>query len=182
MMITIGFLELNSIAKGIEAADAMCKAAQVKLISARPSCPGKYQILITGEVSAVQSSLASGKKIASSNVIDELLIPRVHPEVIDAINMASMPESPQAIGILEYFSVAGSITGADAAVKSANVHLIELRLGTGIGGKSFVTLTGDVSAVETAIKNGAKTAEESGLLVNKVVIAHPDKAVLKTLY
>jgi len=181
-MITIGFLELNSIAKGIEACDAMCKAAQVELLSARPSCPGKYHILISGEVSAVQSSLKAGERIGRSNIIDELLIPRVHPEVVAAIHMATMPENPQAIGVLEYFSVAGSITGADAAVKSANVHLIEMRLGTGIGGKSFVTLTGDVSAVENAVKNGANVAKDSGLLVNSVVIAHPDKQLLKTLY
>ena len=181
-MVTIGFLELNSIAKGIEAADAMCKAARVNLISSKASCPGKYHILITGEVSAVQSSMKAGKMIAPNNIIDELIIPRVHPEVVDAINMSSMPENPSAIGVLEYFSVAGSIYGADAAVKSANVHIIEIRLGTGIGGKSFVTLTGDVSAVETAVKNGALTAQESGLLVNKVVIAHPDKALLKSLF
>ena len=43
---TIGFLELNSIAKGVEAADAMLKAAEVELISARPSCPGKYHVLV----------------------------------------------------------------------------------------------------------------------------------------
>ena len=36
-MITIGFLELNSIAKGILAADMMLKAAEIKLVSARPS-------------------------------------------------------------------------------------------------------------------------------------------------
>ncbi|MBQ4372481.1 MAG: BMC domain-containing protein, partial [Lachnospiraceae bacterium] len=69
-MITIGFLELNSIAKGIEAADAMCKAARVDLLSARPSCPGKYHILISGEVSAVQSSLKAGRSIGKSNIID----------------------------------------------------------------------------------------------------------------
>ncbi len=181
-MITIGFLEFNSIAKGIEACDAMCKAAKVDLLDARPSCPGKYHILISGEVSAVQSSIKAGEMIGKSFLIDKLLIPRVHPEVVSAIHMATMPEKPQAIGVLEYFSVASSISGADAAVKSANVHLIELRLGTGIGGKSFVTLTGDVSAVETAVKNGAQAVAETGLLVNKVVIAHPDKQLLKTLY
>ena len=30
-MITIGFLELNSIAKGIQAADMMLKAAEIRL-------------------------------------------------------------------------------------------------------------------------------------------------------
>ncbi len=181
-MITIGFLELNSIARGIEAADAMCKAAQVTLLDAKASCPGKYHILITGEVSAVQSAMKDGRMVGKSNIIDELVIPKVHPEVVEGINMICMPENPESIGVLEFFSVAGSIKGADAAVKSANVHIVEMRLGTGIGGKSFVTLTGDVSAVQTAIRNGAATAEESGLLVNTTVIAHPHKQVLKTLY
>ncbi len=173
-MITIGFLELNSIAKGILAADQMIKAADIRLIYARPSCPGKYQILITGEVSSVDAALAAGIESAKSNVIDHLIIPRVSPQVIEAINMSSMPGKLRALGILEFFSVTGAIIAADAAAKAAGIDLIEIRLGTGIGGKSFVTFTGDVSAVEASALAGAKTAEESGSLIEKVVIAHPD--------
>ena len=179
-MITIGFLELNSIAKGILAADMMLKAAEIKLVSARPSCPGKYQILITGEVSAVESALRIGEESAKTNVVDRLLIPRVNPQVIEAINMSSMPSRLKALGILEFFSVTGAIT-ADAAAKAANVSLIEIRLGTGIGGKSFVTFTGDVGAVEESVEAGAKTAENSGALLEKVVIAHPDKELYRSL-
>ena len=180
-MITIGFLELNSIAKGILAADMMLKAAEIKLVSARPSCPGKYQILITGEVSAVESALRIGEESAKTNVVDRLLIPRVNPQVIVAIHMSSMPASLQALGILEFFSVTGAIIAADAAAKAANVSLIEIRLGTGIGGKSFVTFTGDVGAVEESVEAGAKTAENSGALLEKVVIAHPDKELYRSL-
>lgn len=180
-MITIGFLELNSIAKGILAADMMLKAAEIKLVYARPSCPGKYQILITGEVSAVESSLNTGAEAAKANVVDRLLIPRVHPQVIDAVNMASMPGSLKALGILEFFSVTGAIVAADAAAKAANISLIEIRLGTGIGGKSFVTFTGDVGAVEESVEAGARTAKDSGALVEKVVIAHPDRELYRSL-
>lgn len=181
-MITIGFLELNSIARGIEAADAMCKAAEVTLQTAKASCPGKYHILITGNVSAVESAMESGRETGGHHIIDEIIIPRVQDEVIDAIHMVTCPEHPGAVGILEYFSVASSIIGADAAVKSADVQIIEMRLGTGIGGKSFVTLTGDVSAVTSAVENGAQCVEDSGLLVSKTVIPHPDPQLLKTLY
>lgn len=180
-MITIGFLELNSIAKGILAADMMLKAAETRLVFARPSCPGKYQILITGEVSAVKSALDSGEEAAEINVIDKLIIPRVHPQVIEAINMSTMPSSLRALGILEFFSVTGAIIAADTAVKAAAVSLIEVRLGTGIGGKSFVTLTGDVSAVDVSVEAGARTAEDSGALIEKVVIAHPDKELYQNL-
>ena len=42
---TIGFLELNSIAKGIEAADAILKAAETELLFARAGCllKGEFQ-------------------------------------------------------------------------------------------------------------------------------------------
>ena len=40
MLETIGFLELNSIAKGVEAADLILKTAEVDLIFAKAGCPG----------------------------------------------------------------------------------------------------------------------------------------------
>ncbi|QFJ54609.1 BMC domain-containing protein [Pseudobutyrivibrio xylanivorans] len=180
-MITIGFLESNSIARGVEAADAMLKAAEVKLVVARPSCPGKYHIMISGEVSAVQSAMDAGKEKVGGSLIDELVIPRVHPQVIEAINLATMPEKIRAIGVMEYFSVVQAVIGADAAVKAAGVELIEVRLGTGIGGKSFVVLTGDVSAVEASVQAGTKDAIENGLLISQIVIAHPHPDLVQTL-
>ena len=38
-METIGFLELNSIAKGMEVADCVLKTAEVKLVFSRAGCP-----------------------------------------------------------------------------------------------------------------------------------------------
>ncbi len=180
-MITIGFLESNSIARGIEAADAMLKAAEIRLVAARPSCPGKYHIMISGEVSAVQSAMDAGKERIGGSLIDELVIPRVHPQVIEAINLSTMPEKIKAVGVMEYFSVVQAVIGADAAVKAAGVTLMEVRLGTGIGGKSFVTLTGDVSAVEAAVEAGCKKAIEDGLLISQVVLPHPHQDLIPTL-
>ena len=65
-METIGFLELNSIAKGMEAADAVLKAAAVNLVFSRAGCPGKYYLLFTGEVAAVQASLDAGSRIGGA--------------------------------------------------------------------------------------------------------------------
>ena len=44
MGISIGLLELKSIPVGIETADEMIKAANVQLLTASPTCPGKYII------------------------------------------------------------------------------------------------------------------------------------------
>jgi len=182
MIQTIGFLELNSIAKGFEATDAMLKAAEVSLIFAKPNCPGKFNVLISGDVAAVKSSIEAGVAIGGHHVIEQLEIPRVHPQVIKAINFSTVPEELNAVGILEYFSITASILGADSAVKAADVTLIDIRLGTGIGGKSFVVLTGDTSAVTEAIEIGAKITEDSGMLISKVVIPNPRKELFDSLF
>lgn len=180
--ISIGFLEFNSIAKGIEAADIVLKTAQVSLIFSRSGCPGKYYLLFYGEVAAVKSSLEAGAALAGDHVVDSCVIPRVHPQVIRAINMTNVPDAMEAVGVMEYYSVTASIFSADAAVKAADVDLVDVRLGTGIGGKSFVILTGEVAAVRESIQAGTHTPNAEGMLVSSVVIPSPHPELLSTLY
>lgn len=180
-MQTIGFLELNSIAKGIQATDEMLKAADVKLIFSRPNCPGKYNVLISGDVAAIKASLEVGIRIGQHHVIDNLQISRVHPQVIKAINLSTFPEKMDAIGILEYFNITSSIIGADKAVKAADITILDIRLGTGIGGKSFVILTGDTASVSEAVEKAASISNEGGMLINKVVISNPSQELLNNL-
>lgn len=178
---TIGFLELNSIAKGIEVVDYMLKAADSKLIMARASCPGKYYIMICGHVGAVERSMEVGLELGGRYVVGELTIARVDPAVIQAINMAKMPEKIQAIGVLEYYSATGSIIAADFAVKAADVELVAIQLGTGIAGKSFVVMTGDVASVKAAVEAGAKGAKEQAMLINKIVLSNPSPELVDSL-
>lgn len=181
MIRTIGLLELNSIAKGIEVADSMIKAAEVKLIKANSICPGKYIVLISGDVGAVKASVEVGVDIGREFVVDKLVLPSVHPQLISAINGTTFINELNSLGVLEFFSIATSIVAADAAAKAASVELIDLRLGFAIGGKAFVTLTGDVSAVKEAVEAGARVAADTGMLVNKVVIPSPRKELFDEL-
>ncbi|MFR5879596.1 MAG: BMC domain-containing protein [Cloacibacillus evryensis] len=82
------------------------------------------------------------------------------------------------MGVIEYFSVASAIMAADVAVKAANVRLIEIRIGFAIGGKGFVTLTGDVGSVRAAV---AAAAKEEALLVSKTVIPKPSRQLVEKL-
>ena len=60
MQPAIGLIEFNSIASGILATDAMAKKADVTVVDSRGICPGKYIVLITGDVEAVDRSLEAG--------------------------------------------------------------------------------------------------------------------------
>lgn len=181
MIRTIGLVELNSIAKGIETADYMIKAAEVELLRANSICPGKYIVLVTGDVAAVKAAVEAGIEVGGPFVVDHLVISNIHSQLINAINTATMIEEVNAVGVLEFFSVATAILAADTAAKAGMVDLIEVRLGFGIGGKAIITLTGDVSSVKEAVEAGAMVGRENGMLVNKVVIPSPRKEVFDKL-
>ena len=176
---SIGLIELSSVAAGFQTADAMLKAANVSLILSRSICSGKYMVMVGGEVGAVESSVAAGKAASNGCLIDDFIIPNVHPDVFLALGRSVMPEVGDALGILESFSVASLIEGADAAVKAGNVTLLEIRLAMALGGKAFATMTGDVASVQAAIDAGKAMISKRGMLTNAVVIPRPHPDVYK---
>ncbi len=169
----IGIIETSSIAKGFEIADTILKAANVQIVVNRTICPGKYMVLIGGDVDAVQASIEAGIKVAAHTLVDQFVIPNVHPSVFPAISGVSHLPELKALGVVEAFSVASIIEAADAAVKASNVQLLTIHLAMAIGGKAFVTLTGDVASVTEAVEVAAAVVQRRGLLVEKVVIPAP---------
>lgn len=180
-MNALGMVEIQSIPTGIEAGDAMLKAASVELVTAQVVCAGKYIVIVTGDVAAVKSSVQAAAQVAGSLLINQIVIARVHPQVPRAINACNEIGQPGAVGVMEAFSLATAIVAADAAVKAADVNLIEIRLGRGMGGKSFISLTGTVSAVRAAIGAGTAVPEAQGMMSKSVVIPAPHPDLLKAL-
>ena len=178
---SIGLIELTSIAAGFQACDAMLKAADVELLLSRSICSGKYMVMVRGEVGAVQASVSAGVGMGNFAIIDTFVIPNLHETIFPAIAGGTKVEALNALGIVESFSVASLIEGADAAVKAANVELIEIRLAMALGGKAFVTLTGDVAAVQAAVDAAAQIVGQKGMLVNKVVIPSPRPELLNEM-
>ncbi len=178
---SIGLIELSSIAADFQVSDAMLKAAGVELVLARSICSGKYMVLVRGDVAEVEAAVAAGVSTGSFSVIDSFVIPNIHESVFPALSGTSNVQVLDALGVVEAFSVASLIEGADAAVKAANVQLIELRLAMALGGKAFVTMTGNVAAVESAVDAGARMVAQKGMLVNKVVIPHPRPELLNEM-
>jgi len=169
----IGLVETTSIAKGIEASDAMLKAAQVELILSRTVCSGKLITLVAGDVAAVEASVKAGVEMARETVADSFVIPNVHPQVIEAIAGNVVAENPDAMGVVESFSVGSLIEGADAAAKTSAVQILRIHLAMAIGGKAFVTMTGDVAAVQAAVDAASEMIARKGLLTYAVVIPGP---------
>lgn len=178
---SIGLVEMGSIAAGFQVCDAMLKTSDVELVLARTICSGKYMVLVRGDVAAVETAVKAGSTVGHFSIIDTFVIPNVHESIFPAIAGLSKVDSLEALGIIESFSVASLIEGADAMAKTANVRLVEVRLAMALGGKAFASVTGSVAAVSSAVDAGANTIGRKGLLVNKVVIPQPRQELLTEL-
>ena len=177
----LGMIETRGFVAMIEACDAMVKAAKVNLIGWEKIGSGYVTAMVRGDVAAVEAAVSAGISRGNFSIIDSFVIPNLHESIFPAISGVTKVEALEALGIVESFSVASLIEGADAAVKTANVELIEIRLAMALGGKAFVTLTGNVAAVQSAVEAGAQVVGQKGMLVNKVVIAHPRPELLNEM-
>lgn len=172
-MNAIGLVECKTISKGIVVTDEMLKSAGITLLSSGAVCPGKYVTIVGGELSAIHASVERAKVVAEDGLIDTFVIGNLGKNVLEAVSGAVDVSRKRALGIIETFTAASAIEAADAAVKSGYIELIEVRIARGMGGKCFVTLTGDVSDVRAAVDAGAQLAAEGGVLINTEVIANP---------
>jgi microcompartment protein CcmL/EutN len=175
--LAIGLVEVRSIARGVRAADAMLKMAAVELLDAYATSPGKYLCAVGGDVASVAAAVEAGVAEAGDDLIGRVLIAHLHPQVLPAVR-GEVPAAAEinALGVVETSTVAGVVRAADAAAKTAVVDLLELRLARGLGGKGYVTFTGDVGSVQAGVAAAALAAEADGALVATAVIAapHPD--------
>lgn len=180
-MTAIGVVETNSIPLGVLAGDAMVKTAAVELVTAQTACAGKYIVMVSGDVAAVRAAVIAGAEGAGASLVDRLVIPNVDERVIVAMSGAPAVDTAQAVGVIETFSLASTIAAADIAVKTAEVELIEVRLGRGMGGKSFLVFTGEVAAVTAASRAIEANEDSRGLIGSSVVIPSPHMDMVKAL-
>jgi microcompartment protein CcmL/EutN len=168
--VAIAAIETSSIAQGTVVADAMVKTAVVDLVQASPISPGRYWVLVGGDVASVRSAYQRGMDVVADTLVDSLLIPQLHAMVLPAL-MGTVPRADHdALGVIETLTAAAALLAADKAAKTSDVLLRDLRLANGLGGKGVLLLTGTVADVQAAVDAGREEAVRRGLLHRSVVI------------
>ncbi len=166
----IALLELDSIAIGAMTADAMVKRAPVELMRAGTVQPGKYLVLVGGTVAAVEEAHIEGLRVAGEALLSQIILPDVHEQVYDSVDGRRRDNTGDALGVIETSSIPANVRAADRAVKTANVVIVEIRLGDGLGGKGITHLTGRVEDVQAAVQAGVASVTEPGVLTRSVII------------
>lgn len=181
MFKSIGVIELKNIPKGVEATDDALKSAGVEMVSAHPSCPGKYEIILTGSISNVTAAVDHVTGKFENYVIDSSVMGRIDEQVITALFGTQKTDKKGSLGLIETFSAATCIKAADIAVKTARVEIFDLRVSRGLGGKGVVLITGEVGDVTAAVEAGANYAKGAGMLSATSVIAAPHEELWEQL-
>ena len=79
----LGMIETRGLVAAIEAADAMCKAANVTLVGTEKIGSGLVTVMVRGDVGAVKSAVEAGTSAASKlgELVATHVIPRPHGDV-----------------------------------------------------------------------------------------------------
>ena len=178
---SIGVLEFRSIAVGIDAVDIIVKASDVKIIDAKTICPGKYYIIFSGLVSAVKNSINAAIEKSFDFIIDSTVIPNVYPEIFAGLNAASEIKTLKSIGIIETLTSPSIIWSADAAIKTAGIEIVEIRIARALGGKNICIVNGNLSDVREAMEAAIVYPEQKGFLVDFQVIAAPSEDLYRAV-
>jgi ethanolamine utilization protein EutM len=93
--IALGLIETRGLVGAIEAADAMVKAARVKLIGKEVIGGGYVTVMVRGEVGAVKAATDAGATAARrvGELVSVHVIPRPHSDV-----ETILPATPEAAG------------------------------------------------------------------------------------
>jgi microcompartment protein CcmL/EutN len=90
----IGLLEFDSVAIGIAAADAMVKRAPIGDLVVGSVQPGRYLVLIAGDVASVEESIEAGREASAESLIAEIVLHDVHQGVAAALRGERICGSP----------------------------------------------------------------------------------------
>ena len=172
MFPALALLEVSSIARGMVVSDACVKKAEVRLLASRPISPGRYITLFWGDVGDVDEAYREGLAVAEGSLVDNLFLPGVDEGLLESLLELMQPPQVDSIGIVETFTVSSTILSADAACKAAEVALLEVRLATGMGGKSYYIVTGELHDVEASVEAGSAICG-TNQLVRTEIIPHP---------
>ena len=167
---SIALLELSSIAVGIFAADTMVKKAPITVLKSGTVHNGKYLILIGGSVGSVEESYYTGIDSGEEKLIDQVQLPDIHEKVHDAILGSRQNCTGEAIGIIETSTVAAIIKSSDAAVKGADVEILEIRIADDLGGKAFAIFNGEIEDVQSAIEISKENVTKKEFWVRDKII------------
>ena len=145
----IAVIETSSIALGYKILNDSLARAEVEIIEAASISPGKFLILLSGTQGNLESIL---RWVDGEYIVDKVLIESVHEKVLPGLYGLLKTPIAEALLVLETSTLSQGLFAANECLKKANIEVIEIRSGRGIGGRCVSFLTGKASDLKSVTK------------------------------
>lgn len=147
----LAVVEFSAIPAGMYAADVMSKESPISLMRCGTVSNGRYLILIGGSTASVDMALEEARHVCAAEMIDQVFLPDVHPQLHDAVLGKRIKPGADALLVMETDHVPVHIRAAEAILKGTPVNLLELRLADSVlHGKALSIYQGDLHDIEEA--------------------------------
>ena len=181
-MAVLAGLDLLHVPAGLAALDAVCKEAQVAVLFAGDIDPGRFLLIFTGDLAAVEASLHKGVAEAGDALLESLLLPQAHDSLHAALHgqfadSQGVLRDELALGTLHAHTPLALLAALDRALKVADVSLLRLRLASELAGQGHAVLAGEQFDVEAAL-HAAQSGMPAGVVLQARLIARPASEVV----
>jgi microcompartment protein CcmL/EutN len=172
----LALVEVDSVARGLRAVDALVKRAPVRLLEANLIEPGRFLVLFAGGVAEVGESFEAACEIAGDALMDQLFLPFAHPLLLAGLRGRQVRQSADeldTLGVVEGRRIATTLAACDQSLKDAAVDLTGLRVAGGLGGRAYFIVHGPQHDVEAALTVARRVLDGAGQLHSVECIPRP---------
>ena len=113
------------------------KRAPVTLLRAEPVSPGKFLVLVAGDVASVEESFVVGLDVAADRLVDKLILPQAPEQLWPALRGEPVANDLASLGIVETHNVAATLHGGELQAGAVSGALVV---------RARLTLTPDMAA------------------------------------
>jgi microcompartment protein CcmL/EutN len=172
----LALVELDSVARGLHALDALVKRAAVQVHEANLIEPGTYLVLFSGPVADVEEAYQAACELAGERLVERMLLPVVHRGLTRGLMGLMDLDDPDCVGVVEGRHVAGVLEACDRSLKEADVALCGIRVAGALGGRAYYVVKGPQHDVEAALAAGERvlTRRASLYAIERIARPHPE--------
>ncbi len=176
----LALVEVDAIATGLAAVDALTKRAAVTIRGAGVVEPGRYVIITSGPLADLEEAHDAALRRVGRARVDDVLLPAPADGLWEALaGRQQIDHEAACVGVIEGTTLAGTVLACDRAIKDATVALAGLRLTPGLGGRAWFVVTGHLHDVEASV--AVARGKLGARLWRAEVIARPSPELLSVL-
>ena len=93
----LALIEVDGLVRGARLVDDLLKAAHVRILASEVYSGPRHLVLFDGEIEALSRSFEAGCAVGSDRLVDTVILPQAHPQLVAALGGAAVASLPEVV-------------------------------------------------------------------------------------